>query len=193
MSEPVVLRPRRSSFWPPLGGTIFLGYQVVTWGLREDRTWMVVAPLVALSVAVVLSVLATATSRVVLTEDAVTLRRWWRRQVDVPVDDVVGLSAPVADRPAWRSVAPRVVVLRRRSGGPVIRLTEWRWGYRALGRIAHHAGVEHLTWVAAPREVEERAPGTMGRFELLPVKVQVALMLLGAAAVVGVLVAVDHL
>lgn len=136
---------------------------------------------------------ATATSRVVLTEDAVTLRRWWRRQVDVPVDDVVGLAAPVADRPAWRSEAPRVVVLRRGRGGPVIRLTEWRWGYRALGRIAHHAGVEHLTWVAAPREVEERAPGTMGRFELLPVKVQVALMLLGAAAVVGVLVAVDHL
>lgn len=170
-----------------------MGYQVAAWGLREDRTWLVVVAVVAFAGAIVLSVLTAATSRVVLSEDAVTLRRWWRGPAVVPLDDAVGLSAPVSDRPAWRSVAPRIVVLRRGSGGPVIRLTEWRWGYRALGRIAHHAGIEHLTWVAAPREVEERAPGTMGRFELLPVKVQVALMLLGAAAFVGVLVAVDQL
>ncbi len=193
MSEPLVLRPRRSSFWPPLGWTIFVGYQVAAWGLREDRTWMAVVAIAALAVAVVLSALAAATSRVVLTERAVTLRRWWRRQVDVPVDDIVGLSAPVADRPAWRSVAPRVVVLRRGSGGPVIRLTEWRWGIRPLRRVAHHAGVEELTWVAAPREVEERAPGTMGWFEQLSGKVQVALTLLGVAIVIGVVVGIDHL
>lgn len=129
-------------------------------------------------------------SRIVLSAHTVVMSHWRRGRVDLPLAGLIGVSAPVAARSRWRSSAPRVVALRSVRDDRV-RLIEHRWRTQDLERLTDHLGIERLTWVATPREIEERVPGATNRFQLLPLATQFLAITLGAAAVIAIGIAAD--
>ncbi|QIG42292.1 hypothetical protein G5V58_05490 [Nocardioides anomalus] len=98
------------------------------------------------------------TSSIDLRPGQVTYRRWGRTTT-LPVGDTVGVLAPYSQPLVSRTLA--LLVLRRRDGGPRIRLNGGFWSQEALVAIAAHAGAEVGTEPLTARELEERAPGTM--------------------------------
>lgn len=129
-----------------------------------------------------------ATSRVILTADAIESRQWFVRTRLRRDDDLIGALAELKASPVGRT--SQVLVLRARSGGRRIRLNGAYWDQADLVHIAGAAGVPVVEGEAlTPKEFHRIAPGSMPWRALHPWAFGLGAAIVAMALLIGGVVA----
>ncbi|MEH3034568.1 MAG: hypothetical protein PGN07_11200 [Aeromicrobium erythreum] len=185
MTGPAVLRPSARAYRRWLAGIApgGIGLLALAWWQARDAPWVLVASAAFAIAVMAVAVVRAATDHVILEPRYVVMDGAARRRVTIPLDRVVGLSAPLQRRDLPGQPVTRVVVLRSVDGGPRIRLDGGLWDEADLTLVARHTGIEVL-WLGLDRTgFERRVPGLLPLYERRP------WLVIGAAVVVLALAA----